>query len=161
MIRKEFACTIVDVLNRWRLPFLDIDATIEIIPKIAEVMENELSWTDRERTAMINEAVALSEKVNHRHKVLNRLDVQFDSKDDKALDKFKAIDRAGKGYIFTGELIESLKDNKPPLSSKDVDEILGKVILQTNGRIYRHEFVQIMRMVEVKTPEQLVEDLFS
>ena len=44
---KEYACTAVDVLaRRTRLAFLHVHAADEAIPKIINIMANELGWSN-------------------------------------------------------------------------------------------------------------------
>lgn len=45
---REYACTVEDVLSRrTRLAFLDKDAAMEVIPRVAEVMATELGWSTK------------------------------------------------------------------------------------------------------------------
>ena len=47
---KEYACTAVDVMaRRTRLAFLHVQAADEALPKIVEIMGNELKWTKAQR----------------------------------------------------------------------------------------------------------------
>ena len=44
---REYACTIEDVLSRrTRLAFLDKDAAISAIPRVADIMAEELGWSE-------------------------------------------------------------------------------------------------------------------
>ncbi len=44
---REYACTIEDILSRrTRLAFLDRDAALSAIPKVAEIMAQELGWSE-------------------------------------------------------------------------------------------------------------------
>ena len=53
---REYACTIEDILSRrTRLAFLNKDAALRAVPKVAEIMANELGWdkdvTEKQITA--------------------------------------------------------------------------------------------------------------
>lgn len=44
---REYACTIEDILSRrTRLAFLDRDAALSAIPRVADIMADELGWTE-------------------------------------------------------------------------------------------------------------------
>jgi len=44
---REYACTIEDILSRrTRLAFLNRDAALSAIPKVAEIMADELGWSE-------------------------------------------------------------------------------------------------------------------
>ena len=48
--RHEYAETLVDVLaRRTRLGFLDVKATLQVVPRVSELMQQELKWTKEKR----------------------------------------------------------------------------------------------------------------
>ena len=54
---REYACTIEDVLSRrTRLAFLNREAALECIPRVAEIMAHELKWSKRVKTAQMEAA---------------------------------------------------------------------------------------------------------
>ncbi|KAJ1340718.1 hypothetical protein BSLG_004812 [Batrachochytrium salamandrivorans] len=55
--QREYACTIVDVIaRRTRLSFLNAQATLAALPRIAEIMSDELGWDTARKQAEINTA---------------------------------------------------------------------------------------------------------
>ncbi|XP_066911549.1 glycerol-3-phosphate dehydrogenase, mitochondrial-like [Clytia hemisphaerica] len=55
--RNEYACTLVDMLaRRLRLAFLDVRVTDSILPRVADIMGEELGWDQTKRQKEINEA---------------------------------------------------------------------------------------------------------
>jgi glycerol-3-phosphate dehydrogenase len=43
---QEYACTVVDVLaRRTRLAFLNVEVTRDVVPRVVEIMANELGWS--------------------------------------------------------------------------------------------------------------------
>jgi glycerol-3-phosphate dehydrogenase len=43
---QEYACTVVDVLARLtRLAFLNVEVTRDVVPRVVEIMANELGWS--------------------------------------------------------------------------------------------------------------------
>ncbi|CAG8775179.1 4064_t:CDS:2 [Gigaspora margarita] len=57
-VRREFACTLVDVIaRRTRLAFLDVHATLESLPHIIEIMSKELGWSSEQEKREYTRAV--------------------------------------------------------------------------------------------------------
>eukprot|EP01080_Neovahlkampfia_damariscottae_P004646 gene4646-8219_t len=49
-IRNEYALTCIDVLaRRMRLAFLDTKATYQVLPKVIDIMSEELNWTEEKK----------------------------------------------------------------------------------------------------------------
>ena len=49
-VRSEAACTAADVISRrTRLAFLDVDAALKALPRIIDVMAEELNWSESRR----------------------------------------------------------------------------------------------------------------
>ena len=49
-MRSEGACTAADVISRrTRLAFLDVDSALKALPRVIDVMAEELSWSDARR----------------------------------------------------------------------------------------------------------------
>lgn len=47
---REYACTCVDMIaRRLRLAFLNVQAAIEALPAVADIMQEELKWSDAEK----------------------------------------------------------------------------------------------------------------
>ncbi|CAG8756835.1 27424_t:CDS:2, partial [Racocetra persica] len=57
-VRREYACTLVDVIaRRTRLAFLDVQAALESLPHIIEIMSKELGWSSERQKREYNQAV--------------------------------------------------------------------------------------------------------
>ncbi len=57
-IRHEYAQTALDVLaRRTRLSFLNARAALQALPRVIDIMSDELGWTRRERIKQIDDAV--------------------------------------------------------------------------------------------------------
>lgn len=70
---KEYACKAVDVIaRRTRLAFLNVDAALEALPRVLEIMQVELGWSDEKKQAEMEEAleflrVEMGKGVSHLH----------------------------------------------------------------------------------------------
>ncbi|CAB9521273.1 3-phosphate dehydrogenase, mitochondrial [Seminavis robusta] len=59
---REYACTVEDILSRrTRLAFLNKEAALQAIPKVAELMANELGWTKEVTAQQIEAATKYAE----------------------------------------------------------------------------------------------------
>lgn len=57
--RQEMACTLQDMLSlRFRLAYLDKQATLDVVDSVANLMQLSLGWSRREKARQIKEAVA-------------------------------------------------------------------------------------------------------
>jgi glycerol-3-phosphate dehydrogenase len=51
---REYACTVEDVLSRrTRLAFLDKQTALNVIPRVANIMANEMGWTEKVKKSQI------------------------------------------------------------------------------------------------------------
>ncbi|KAG0230771.1 mitochondrial glycerol-3-phosphate dehydrogenase [Actinomortierella wolfii] len=56
-VRREFACTAVDVLaRRTRLAFLNANAALEALPRVVDIMADELHWNEDRKQQEIEQA---------------------------------------------------------------------------------------------------------
>ena len=57
---KEYACTIEDILSRrTRLAFLNSEAAMEALPRVADIMAEELGWSKKIKAKQVEAAVRL------------------------------------------------------------------------------------------------------
>lgn len=55
---REYACTVEDILSRrTRLAFLNKDAALQAVPKVADIMAKELGWTEDVAAKQITAAI--------------------------------------------------------------------------------------------------------
>ena len=80
---REYACTIEDVLSRrTRLAFLNSEAAMEVLPRVAEIMAEELGWSRRVKAAQIKSAMAYIKSYGGRIPVDNDLSVRLPTTSD-------------------------------------------------------------------------------
>lgn len=49
-IRQEAACTAADIISRrTRIAFLDVDAALSVLPRVIDIMADELSWSEKRK----------------------------------------------------------------------------------------------------------------
>lgn len=109
-VLKEYACTVVDVIaRRLRLAFLHVQATQECLPRIVDIMGEELKWDEKRKKEEIEKTTEflntqMGGAVNKESKE-QRSTMSFTKKEmDEYIAKFMNIDRDHKGYITVVDL---------------------------------------------------------
>ncbi|XP_072302778.1 glycerol-3-phosphate dehydrogenase, mitochondrial isoform X2 [Eucyclogobius newberryi] len=112
---KEYACTVIDVIAlRTRLGFLNVQAADEALPRIAQIMAKELSWSE-ERTKAELEA---AKKFLYHEMGYRARDEQLSKTSEINLDyqevnrykkRFHKFDKESKGFITTVDVQQVLQ----------------------------------------------------
>ncbi|KAF7489126.1 Glycerol-3-phosphate dehydrogenase [Sarcoptes scabiei] len=132
---KEYACTAIDVIaRRTRLAFLNVQATEEVLPKIVQIMSEELKWNKKQEEQELQKA---REFLNQRwaEVSINCLDLNF---------RFQYR----KGYIGINDLRRSMTDQGIKVTDEDLHLILSEVDLNQNGRIEFGEYLELMSCIK-------------
>lgn len=137
---REYACTIEDILSRrTRLAFLNKDAALAAIPLVADVMTEELGWSDdvkatqivAARTYVESYAGRIPENQESRLRGTSYRDVE---------ELFDAIDTDGSGFLDrteVGELASILGIN---LSEEELSGAFQQMDQTKNDRVDLQEF---------------------
>uniref|UniRef100_A0A2R5LDT0 Glycerol-3-phosphate dehydrogenase n=1 Tax=Ornithodoros turicata TaxID=34597 RepID=A0A2R5LDT0_9ACAR len=150
---KEYACTAVDVIGRrLRLAFLNVQAAQECLPRIVDIMAEELKWSKAEKEEQYVRAkefldVEMGGNVN----VMSRQPLQMSftkSEMDQFIAKFQTIDRDHKGYISVMDLRRSLKTAGEHVSEQQLHEMLNEVDINKNGQIELGEYLELMNAIK-------------
>lgn len=113
---REYACTAVDVLaRRIRLSFLNVQAAEEALPKVVEIMAEELNWSKEESARQTEAALTflkteMGKDVNKASREsipisLNKAEIA------EYVKRFNALDRDRKGFVSVNDIRQSLKVN--------------------------------------------------
>jgi len=138
---KEYACTIEDVLSRrTRLAFLNKDAAISVIPRVAEIMAEELGWTAKVTKEQILAAEHYLNSYGGRIPVNEKETLRAHTYED-IMDIFKAIDTDGSGYLDTNEVREISIRLGFPLSDTQMKEAFEEMDADHNGKVTTEEFI--------------------
>lgn len=123
-VRHEYAQTATDVLaRRTRLAFLNVQAALEALPKIVDIMAEELKWDNKrkqkewENTVVFLESMGLPDvwRGITRKEVENGRVGKFDKKDD-----YKLYSRHGKSLLGLGLTYTLLTDARRPDGPEEV-----------------------------------------
>lgn len=138
---REYACTIEDILSRrTRLAFLNRDAAVSALPKVADIMAEELGWSKSVKAEQIAYATQYLAAMGGR--VPNKIGSDLrDATYRDVTDIFNAIDADGNGYLDLKEIGDvatalgfPMEDDKLKVAFKEMDE-------NNNGRVSMDEFV--------------------
>mmetsp|Transcript_12491 Transcript_12491/g.18675 ORF Transcript_12491/g.18675 Transcript_12491/m.18675 type:complete len:907 (-) Transcript_12491:83-2803(-) len=138
---QEYACTIEDVLSRrTRLAFLNSEAAQEALPRVADIMAEELGWNKATKKEQIKCAQKYLAAYGGRIPYEDGVALRFLAHED-AMDMFREIDRDGSGFIDPQELKEIATRLGNPLDDKQLKELFRTIDTDKNGKISADEFV--------------------
>ncbi|KAK2181288.1 hypothetical protein NP493_402g02030 [Ridgeia piscesae] len=145
---REYACKVVDVLaRRTRLAFLNVQAAEEAMPRIIEIMAEELNWTSdrmKEEERRARRFLQLEMGLNLKHDKKN-IPINF-TKDEinVYINRFRSIDESNSGYITLAELRHYFKKVGEKVTEDQLHEILSDVDIAKNAKVDLGEFLQLM-----------------
>jgi len=137
---REYACTIEDVLSRrTRLAFLNKDAALVALPKVAKIMKEELGWSD---DVMEEQIFAAKEYMaTYGGGIPNKMGAQLrNATYHDVIDIFNAIDRDANGFLDRTEVGEMATILGFPMSEEALSEAFTEMDTKENGRIDMEEF---------------------
>ena len=137
---REYACTIEDVLSRrTRLAFLNKEAALSALPKVADIMAKELGWSCAVKQKQIDLALQYLDSYGGRipdkqGSLLRRATYQ------DICDVFKAFDTDGSGYLDRQEVADISKALGFPLDEKELDDAFAEMDTNKDGKVDLDEF---------------------
>lgn len=138
---KEYACTIEDVLSRrTRLAFLNKEAAQGAIPRVADIMTEELGWSKKVKKYQIAAAEEYMTSYGGRIPGDDADELRAATYTD-IMDIFNAIDTDGSGFLDKQEVQEMATRLGFPMSTKDVDNAFKQMDVNQDGRVSGKEFV--------------------
>ncbi|XP_023932591.1 glycerol-3-phosphate dehydrogenase, mitochondrial isoform X2 [Lingula anatina] len=149
---REYARTAVDVIaRRTRLSFLNVHACEESLPRIVEIMGEELGWNAAKKKEEIEHATVFLRKEMGLQlgKGLRDIPVNLSKGDiDKYMKKFRELDGDNKGYITVNDIRKHLKKSGERVTGEQLHDILNDVDLAKNGQVSTGEFLQLMHAIQ-------------
>lgn len=137
---REYACTIEDVLSRrTRLAFLNKDAANGAIERVADLMAEELGWTQDVKA----EQIILARKYieSYAGRIPNKAgSVLREATYEEIKDVFQAIDTDGNGFLDRTEVGEIASVLGFPLSEEELSVAFDEMDENRNGRVSLDEF---------------------
>ena len=148
---KEYACTIEDILSRrTRLAFLNSEAALEAVPRVADIMAEELGWSRKVKRAQIEEAKNYLETYGGRVPVEDDYFIRVPTLEE-ASELFREVDRDGSGYLDEDEIRDMSIQLGMELSAKEVKAVFKEMDTDRDGKVTSVEFVEWMNKEHDKT----------
>ena len=137
---REYAVTVEDFISRrCRLAFLNSELALEVIPKVADIMGEELGWTAEAKGLQIAHAEAYIG--TYGGPVPDKTEAVIKKRSYGDLrDIFKMIDEDRSGYLDRSELVHAAKSLGFPMTGKEIDEAFTRMDGSGDGRVEFDEF---------------------
>ncbi|KAI8428252.1 hypothetical protein MSG28_002472 [Choristoneura fumiferana] len=150
---REYACTCVDMIaRRLRLAFLNVQAAIEALPAVADIMQEELKWSDAEKKKQIKEANEfLSNEMGQLVNRASRDKMPINLSKDEVqtyIKRFQIIDADRKGFVSINDIRRSLKAGGEEVTGEQLHEILKEIDTNMNGQVELDEYLQMMSAIK-------------
>ncbi|KAL8587698.1 glycerol-3-phosphate dehydrogenase [Nucella lapillus] len=151
---REYACRAIDVVaRRTRLAFINVYAAREALPRIVDIMGQELGWDEqRKKEEMEHADLFLRREMGLDMKRTGEAHLNF-TKDEinQYVKRFKALDFQDKGFITINDLRSYFKKIGEKVSENQLHDILNEVDLNRNAQVDLGEFLQLMRALKEGT----------
>lgn len=146
---KEYARTSVDVLaRRTRMSFLNVLAADEALPRIVEIMGEELKWTKQQcmdEIAHGKEFLKREMGLNLKYQMKTNVSINFSKEEISTyIKRFRSLDNKNKGYITHKDLKAFFKNIQEAIPEDELHLLLSEVDTNKNGLIELDEFLQLM-----------------
>lgn len=146
---REYARTSVDVLaRRTRMSFLNVLAADEALPRIVEIMGEELNWSKQKRLDEIQHGKDFLKRemgMSLKYEIKQNIEINFSKAEiSRYIKRFRSIDKSNKGYITHKDLKSFFKEIQEPIPDDEISLLLAEVDTNKNGLIELDEFLQLM-----------------
>jgi glycerol-3-phosphate dehydrogenase len=137
---REYACTIEDILSRrTRLAFLNKDAAFEAIPQVADIMANELGWTEYVKEQQI--AAAQKYVESYKGSKSERVQERLKSSTYRSVHEiFNALDTHQNGFLERDEVQEVAEILGFTLSKQEIAKVFAQMDKLGKGRVDAETF---------------------
>uniref|UniRef100_UPI00358E1AF5 glycerol-3-phosphate dehydrogenase, mitochondrial isoform X2 n=1 Tax=Myxine glutinosa TaxID=7769 RepID=UPI00358E1AF5 len=151
---QEYACTAIDVLaRRTRLAFLHVQAADEALPRIVDILAQELGWNSKRKKTELDAAREfLFHEMGYRvrSEQLNDSEINLSPADiDRCKKRFLKFDQDNKGFITTLDVQRVLESTGDGIDEDSLHEILSEVDLNKNGQVELNEFLKLMSAIKM------------
>ncbi|KAI8908122.1 FAD dependent oxidoreductase-domain-containing protein [Powellomyces hirtus] len=155
-VQREYACTAVDVIaRRTRLAFLNAQAALEALPRVIDIMAEELNWNDARKKQELAQGKDFLKYMGLRDPSAPN-EAHFYERSHFRPDElaqyqaeFQKLDKNKDGYISEKDLSKILKSLGIKMSQKEVDGVIATLQLNTNrsGGVEFNEFLEVLGSV--------------
>ncbi|KAJ8321071.1 hypothetical protein KUTeg_002658 [Tegillarca granosa] len=152
---REYACTAIDIIaRRTRLSFCNVHAAQEALPRIVEIMAEELKWSKAKQQEEIKKATEFLQCEMGLNLGTGSTNVPINFTKDEInahAKRFKSLDIDNKGYITVNDLRRYFKKIGERVTEDQLHDILNEVDLNKNAQVDLGEFLQLMSALKSGT----------
>lgn len=147
--RNEYACTLVDMISRRiRLSFLDARTTEAVLPRVADLMGEELGWDNNKRQEEIKEAKIFLKTMGYENPVESVNEIRtIEPRDQEMFSSlFKQLDLPSPDEEITTPQIKKFFKTfgRQDISDEDALQIVQSVRGSNGSSIDQKSFLQMM-----------------
>jgi len=154
---REYACTIEDILSRrTRLAFLNKDAAVAAVPRVADIMAEELGWSRAVKKDQISAAYQYLNSYGGRIPSEESLSPRSACFND-IKDLFDACDSDGSGFLDKQEVKDLAARLGRPLDAEELEILFKEINTDKNGRISVEEFSEWWNTSDSEARKQVSE----
>lgn len=148
---QEYACTIEDILSRrTRLAFLNSEAAMEALPRVADIMAEELGWNKKVKKVQIEAAKAYLQTYGGRIPVEDDLMRVRLPTLEEGMDLFREIDKDGSGFLNIKQVKEMSIRLGQQLPEDKIQAMFNSLDKNKDGKIAPEEFMEWFSAEETK-----------
>lgn len=144
---REYACSAADVLSlRTRLAFLSYQAAEEALPRVLDIMGEELGWGE-ERLAQERERAMkmIAVDMGKNSKKISTSSINLNSGEvEQYTARFHAVDQDKKGFITRVDISRLLQELEIAMKDDVLQQLINEVDLNNNGKVELDEFLMVM-----------------
>jgi len=139
---QEYACTVEDILSRrTRLAFLNSEAAMEALPRVADIMAEELGWSKKVKTAQVERAKAYLENYGGRIPVEQDLmHIRLPTLEE-IMEVFREVDTDKSGELNVQQIKQMSTKLGQKLTDNAIASIFAKMDKNNDGKIDAKEFI--------------------
>ncbi|KAJ3189640.1 mitochondrial glycerol-3-phosphate dehydrogenase [Irineochytrium annulatum] len=160
-VQREYACTAVDVLaRRTRLAFLNCKAAKDVLPRVIDIMTEELGWSKERKAKEYENGIRFLRTMGLDMAPTSTAEEEaFFSRShfapaelEKYRSQFNRFEKKGKddsaGYIAEKDLTKVLTRLGIETTKHDVENAVGGVHLNKKGVVEFNEFLEVIGAVK-------------
>ncbi|KAM8712492.1 hypothetical protein ACLKA7_012925 [Drosophila subpalustris] len=151
---KDYACTLVDmVARRLRVAFLNVHVAEDILPKVANVMAQELNWSRKQKSRQILDAQKFLHTQMGQSPTLDPAQINIPIKLDvqqvhKYASHFKVLDDQESGYVSINQCCAAMKSFGVKEVPVDLmHNVLRDIDCHSQGKVNLYEFLLLMSAI--------------
>ncbi|XP_022325740.2 glycerol-3-phosphate dehydrogenase, mitochondrial-like isoform X1 [Crassostrea virginica] len=150
---REYACTAIDIIaRRTRLAFCNANAADEALPRVIEIMAEELKWNKSRQQEELTSARAFLRREMGLDLGSGTSNIPINFTKDEInmyVKRFKSLDRDNKGYISVNDLRRYFKQTGERVTEDQLHDILSEVDLNRNAQVDLGEFLQLVYYAQI------------